>query len=176
MAVSAFIFNRYSSCDVDIYGGQETAFRMFVVAAHPVDAAAGRRASRPVPACIVRSARLDRPQPQLRFGLRLFCWTIPFGLRVCSGLARAKDQSAERTPPGAHGNQQCRVPVDRMTRHGDMTRPRNRMLPETSSRIRNRNGWSALNTGGGSDMETAVRVICTAVAAAASVPFSFTST
>ena len=59
---------------------------------------------------------------------------------------------------------------------GRMTRPRNRMLPETSSRIRNRKGWSALNTGGGSGMETAPRVIITAVAAAASVPFSFTST
>ena len=58
---------------------------------------------------------------------------------------------------------------------GFITRPMNKMLPEWLSRIINRNGWSARKTGirvGPID----VSFIVTAVAAAASVPSSFTST
>src|SRR5438309_1312654 len=56
---------------------------------------------------------------------------------------------------------------------GWVTRPRNRMLPERLSRIKNTNGWSARKVGMiGAD----VRLMPTPVAAAASVPSSLTST
>ena len=45
----------------------------------------------------------------------------------------------------------------------------NKMLSLRRSRIKNRNGWSALNTG-------YIFFMTTAVAAAASVPVSFTET
>src|ERR1035441_4828262 len=60
---------------------------------------------------------------------------------------------------------------------GSLTRPIKRMPPERLSRIRKTNGWSARNSGGGvgSGARIAIPTIATAVAAAASVPTSFTS-
>jgi len=48
------------------------------------------------------------------------------------------------------------------------------MFPLESSCIKNTNGWSALKTGGGSLTDSVDKTIT--VAAAASVPSSFTST
>jgi hypothetical protein len=61
---------------------------------------------------------------------------------------------------------------------GLSTRPRKRMLPDCRSRTRNRKGRSARNVGvNGTDAGAAASLgIITAVAAAASVPFSLTST
>ncbi len=58
---------------------------------------------------------------------------------------------------------------------GFIIRPINRTLPEWLSRIKNTNGWSARKTGI-SLGRTDVMPITTPVAAAASVPSSFTST
>ena len=61
---------------------------------------------------------------------------------------------------------------------GSLTRPMKRIAPLALSRMRKRNGWSALKTiggGGGYRGAMAVAVITTAVAAAASVPLSSTS-
>src|SRR6185295_3289338 len=58
---------------------------------------------------------------------------------------------------------------------GSATRPMNRIIPLALSRMKNRNGWSALNSTGGA-RAAAARAITAAVAAAASVPFSSTLT
>jgi len=65
--------------------------------------------------------------------------------------------------------------MDYLYSFGFITRPINKTLPERLSRIKNKNGWSARKTGifvG----PTEVRPTTTPVAAAASVPSSFTST
>ena len=62
---------------------------------------------------------------------------------------------------------------------GFITRPMKSMLPVGLWRITNRNGWSARKTGGGGGGGpggAAPGAMITAVAAAASVPFSLTST
>ena len=58
---------------------------------------------------------------------------------------------------------------------GSATRPMNRIMPLALSRMKNRNGWSALNSTGGARAADA-RAMTAAVAAAASVPFSSTFT
>ena len=59
---------------------------------------------------------------------------------------------------------------------GLTTLPRNKIFPVFFSWIMNMNGWSALNISLGSGIAAADISITTAVAAAASVPFSSTLT
>src|ERR1035441_9478527 len=63
-------------------------------------------------------------------------------------------------------------------RVGSAKRPRNSRLPDRVSRMQKANGWSARKTGGGAGglMGMALAATPTTVAAAASVPSSFTST
>ena len=96
--------------------------------------------------------------------------------RITIGLGGAQHRDTEPVPRAAT----FLIPISNGLRVdqavGSATRPMNNSAPESRSRIANTKGWSALKTTGIGSMAAEVMPATTAVAAAASVPSSLTST
>src|SRR5262245_56299649 len=98
--------------------------------------------------------------------------------RIVVGYHRTAERQLGEVDARVHlvSRAQDLVPVEQVPSYGFSIRPRNKTMPVCISRMPKRNGWSARNCGTGETPGAPAKVMATPVAAAASVPSSFTST